>query len=190
MARVPTRSAHTEETMRLQGRCLALLALPALLAAGGCGGPATFVSTEPPPDSVAEAWFGLPVTEVRAAVRQAMLDGGLVIDQPASDATTVVGTRQQVPYVGEGAGELAGGPLPLYRVKVVLSRDGRTHVRATAHAVCPTCDGATPYEWEYPGDLVRDILEGAHRRLGDPGARFNYPPRFRPARWRPPRPHR
>ncbi len=175
--------------MAPQARCPALLALLALLAAGGCGGTATFVSAEPPPDSVADAWFGRPVTEVRAAVLQAMLDGGLVIDQSASDAATVVGTRQQVPYVGEGAGELAGGPLPLYRVKVVLSRDGRTHVRATVHAVCQACDGATPYEWEYPGDLVRDILERAHRRLGDSAARFEYPPRFRPTRWRPPRPH-
>jgi hypothetical protein len=100
----------------------------------------------------------------------------------------VVGTKQQVPYVGDGAGAPAEGPLPVYRLRATIARRGSdTHVRATIAAVCQTCDGKTPYEWEYPGDLLRKVLEGARRDLNEKRVRVSYPPRYKPVRWRPPR---
>ena len=168
---------------------VAALAVCAFLpvALGGCGGPGTFISATPPPDVSADAWYKSSVPAVRAAIRQAMLNARITVDPAGDDAGAVVGTKQQVPYVGKGAGEPAPGPLPVYRFSVTITRQGDTHVRTSVDVVCPTCGGKVPYEWEYPDDLLRDIFDGARRILSEKRTRVNYPPRYRPVRWRPPR---
>jgi hypothetical protein len=158
----------------------------ALLLAAGCGGPATFVSPDPPPDTTADAWFLSGVPAVGAAVRQAMTEHGMAIDAAKSSATVVVASRQQLPYVDESSGRPASGPLPAYRVRAVLSRAGETRVRLTIAADCRACDGATPYEWQYPVDLTRRVFERTRAILGERRPRFAYPPRYRPVRWRRP----
>jgi hypothetical protein len=175
------RAATVVVAARACGLCL-------LLALSGCGAAATFISTTPPPDKTAEAWYGSPVWEVEAAIKQAMRGARIAVDPAAGGPGVVVGTKQQVPYVGRGAGEPAPGPLPVYRVRTVITRPGDvTHVGASIEVVCPSCGSTTPYEWEYPGDLFRDIFEGARRVLSDRGARVSYPPRHEPVRWRPPK---
>jgi len=173
-----------------------LLAIAPALAAGafilvaltGCGGPASFTSTEQPPDSTSEAWYKSPAPAVRAALAGAMVEAGITIDRTVSDTGMVVGTKQQLPYTGRrGPPEPSPGPLPLYRVSATVSKRGDTHVRALFQAVCTSCGGKTPFVWEYPGDVLRDVFEGAGRLLSEKSQRVTYPPRHEPVRWRPPR---
>jgi hypothetical protein len=176
--------------IRSRARILTCLTGSAMLALAlsGCGAAATFTSAVPPPDATAEAWYRSDAPAVRSAIVRAMRDAMITVDPASGDAGTVVGTRQQVPYVGEGGVEPAAGPLPAYRLRVTTARRATdTHVLATVSAVCRTCDGKTPYEWEYPGDLLKDVLEGAREILGEKRVRVSYPPRHRPVRWRPPR---
>ncbi len=159
-----------------------------LATLNGCGGAATFVSTEPPPDVTAEAWYTSSVPQVKAAIGRAMRGARVAVDPDAGGAGTIVGTKQQVPYVGTGAGAPAAGPLPVYRVAVTVRRQGDlTHAGASIEVVCPSCGSETPYEWQYPGDLFRDIFERTRRILSDRGGRTSYPPRHEPVKWRPPR---
>ena len=157
-----------------------------LVALGGCGGTATFVSATPPPQMSAEAWYRNSVPAVRAAVRQAMLDARIMVDPAAGDDATVVGKKQQVPYVGKGAGEPVPGPLPVYRITATITTQGDTYVRASVDVLCPTCNGRVPYEWEYPGDVLRDIFDAASGILNERRGQVSYPPRYKPVRWRPP----
>lgn len=157
----------------------------AAIALAGCGAPATFVSVTPPPDLDADAWYGSSLPAVRTALRRAMVETGLTLGDDAGEAT-VVGLRQQVPYVGEGAGDPVPGRLPVYRLTARLSSEGGTRVRVHVSVVCDVCDGATPYEWEYPGDIVRNVFERTRRMLGERHARYACPERYRPPRWRPP----
>ncbi len=156
-----------------------------LVALGGCGGTATFVSATPPPQMSADAWYRSSVPAVKAAVRQAMLDARIMVDPAAGDDATVVGKKQQVPYVGKGAGEPVPGPLPVYRITATITTQGDTHVRASVDVLCPNCSGKVPYEWEYPVDVLRDIVNGAREFLGEKRVRASYPPRHEPVRWRP-----
>ncbi len=155
------------------------------VALGGCGGTATFVSAMPPPQVSADAWYESSVPAVGAAVRQAMLDARITVDPASGDSATVVGTKQQVPYVGKGAGEPAPGPLPVYRVTATITSQGDTHVGASVDVLCPTCIGKVPYEWEYPGDVLRGIFDRASELLNEKGVRVSSPPRHKPVRWRP-----
>ena len=172
-----------------------LLAIAAALVAGalilaaltGCGGAASFTSTERPPDSTSEAWYESPAPAVRAALAEAMVGAGITIDETAGDAGMVVGTKRQLPYTGRRAPDSPPGPLPLYRVSATVSNRGDTHVRAQFQAVCTSCGGKTPFVWEYPGDVLRDVFEGAGRLLSEKSQRVTYPPRHEPVRWRPPR---
>ena len=160
--------------------CVAL----ALLA--GCAGPATFVSPEPPREAYVDAVFPRTIERVRVAVREAMIGSGLTIVPEETSRTVVVAERTQVPYIGEDAGAPAAGPLPVYRVRAALSARGPdTHVRVAVVPRCPACDGSTPYEWEYPVDLIRSVLDATRSKLGHRGPRIQYPPRFVPRRWRP-----
>ena len=165
---------------------LAFSALALLWAGSGCAGPARFVSPEPPPDTTAEAWFASGPPAVRAALVAAMESQGIAIDAAACSPTTVVGVRHQLPYVDETSGGPARGTLPAYRLRAVLERRDHTHVRLTVRVHCPACDGVTPYEWEYPGDVIRRVLDRVRRALGERRPRFAYPARYRPAPW--PRP--
>ncbi|MFH1690833.1 MAG: hypothetical protein ABIE42_11475 [Candidatus Eisenbacteria bacterium] len=184
MSQLTTATGRAARVVVAAGACGLFL----LLALSGCGAPATFVSTTPPPDMTAEAWYGSSVPEVRAAISKAMRGARIAISPDAGGAGTIVGTKQQVPYVGRGAGEPAPGRLPVYRVRTTITRPGDvTHVRASIEVVCPSCGSKTPYEWEYPGNLFRDIFEGTRRILSDRKARVSYPPRHEPVRWRPPR---
>lgn len=166
---------------------VSLLAACAVLpmALGGCGGTATFVSAHPPPRVSADAWYESSVPVVRDAVWQAMLAGRIAVDPDRSDGTTVVGTKQQVPYVGKGAGEPAPGPLPVYRITATITDQGDTHVRTSIDVLCPNCSGKVPYEWEYPVDVLRDIVNGAREFLGERRVHASYPPRHEPVRWSP-----
>ncbi len=155
------------------------------VALSGCGSTATFVSVTPPPQVSADAWYESSVPAVRDAVWQAMLAGRIAVDPDRSDGTSVVGTKQQVPYVGSGAGEPAPGPLPVYRITATITNQGDTHVRASIDVLCPTCGDNVPYEWEYPVDVLRDIVNGAREFLGEKRVRASYPPRRKPVRWRP-----
>jgi hypothetical protein len=133
---------------------------------------------------LAEAWFDSPVQAVRDAMAVAMARAGIAIE---GDDAELVGVKQQVPHVGRGAGEPAPGPLPVYRIRVTFARDGGTRVRARLEPVCPACNGKTPYVWQYPGDLLRDVFEETRQALGEREARFSYPARHKPVRWRPPK---
>jgi hypothetical protein len=156
------------------------------LSTAGCG-PATFVSTQPPPDVHAEAWFRSPVAKVESALRQAMSEDGLSLE-PEDAAAVVVGVKQQLPYVDEESGQPASGPLPVYRLRATITRADETRVEIVLDPKCVACDGQTPYEWEYPCDVIRSILDRTRRILRENRARVSYPPRYRPARWhRPPR---
>jgi hypothetical protein len=118
-----------------------------------------------------------------------MLRSGLTLFPGEGDPDALIASRQQVPYVGRGAGPPAPGPLPVYRVTATITRQDDTHVRVSLDVVCPACNGKVPYEWQYPGDLLREVLDGARRILSEKDARVSYPPRHRPARWRPPKRH-
>ena len=159
------------------------------VALGGCGGTATFVSATPPPDVSADAWFSSSVPAVKRAVASAMLRAGLTLFPGEGDVDTLIGSKQQVPYVGKGGGEPAPGRLPVYRVTATFTRQGDTHVRMSIDVLCPTCNGKFPYEWQDPSDLLRDVFDGARRTLNEKQTRVSYPPRYRPVRWRPPRRH-
>ncbi len=171
----------------MTGRVAVLVALASLAMLAGCGGPATFVSADPPVTTQAEAWFVSPVAAVQSALRQAMKQEGLET-VPAPKDADVLGVKRQIPYVDEESGAPADGPLPVYRVAAFLRRNGKTHVRLVLTPECRACDGSTPYEWEYPGDVLRGVLERTRGILSEQGARFVYPERFRPVVWR--RPHR
>lgn len=152
----------------------------------GCAGPATFVSPEPPHEAHADALFPRTIERVRAAVAETMVESGLTIVPEETSRTVVVAEKTQLPYIGEDAGAPAAGPLPVYRVRAALSRRAAdTHVRVAVLPQCAACDGSTPYEWEYPVDLIRSILEQTRSKLGHRGPRIHYPPRFVPRRWRP-----
>ncbi len=163
-------------------RALALIGTAFILS--GCAGPSTFVSSEPPPETAADAWFLSGIPAVRAAVRQAMIDHGVTLDAAKSGPTVLVGSKEQLPYVDEETGEPAAGPLPVYVVRAAISRPGDTHVRLQVRAECGACDGETPYVWEYPSDLIRAILEETRTALHERHPRIVYPPRYRPPRWR------
>lgn len=154
------------------------LAIAASVAlAAGCGGPARFVSPHPPPDAVAHAWFVRDVPAAHAALIAAMERRGMAVDASASSPAVVVAVKHQLPYVDAVSGEPAKGPLPAYIVRAELSRDaGRTHVIMAVRADCPSCDGATPYEWERPTDLALRLLRHTASLLGERRARFAYPP--------------
>jgi hypothetical protein len=159
--------------------------LAAVVLTAGCAGPATFVSPDPPNDVRVEAWFPKPIERVRGAVADAMVHSRVSIVAGKSTPTLVVGEKPQLPYIGEDAGAPASGPLPVYRVRAALSRRGvDTHVRVSVDPSCPACDGQTLYEWEYPVELVRNILEGTRSKLGGRAPRISYPPRFVPPRRR------
>lgn len=161
------------------------VACAALTLAVGCAGPSTFVSPDPPRGTHADARFPNKTEEVRLAVTQAMVVAGMSIVPGESTSTATVGEKHQLPYIGEDAGEPAAGPLPVYRMRAVLSRRGvDTHVRVAVEPHCPACNGTTPYEWEYPVELIRTVLERTRKTLGHRGPRIHYPPRFVPRRWR------
>jgi len=158
-----------------------------LVGLGGCGAPATFISAAPPPDVTAEAWYESPPQAVRNAIAEAMAKARIAPDASASEQDVLAGTKQQVPYVGKGAGEPAPGPLPVYRIRMTITEAGDTHVRADIDVVCPTCTGTVPYVWEYPGHLLRSVIEGAQQILGEKQGRASYPARHEPVKWRCPR---
>jgi hypothetical protein len=160
---------------------IAATAFGLFVALLGCGVPATFVSPVPPSDAGADAWFAGPVKEVRQAFRQAMLDAGMSIDIGRSSPMMLVGLRQQVPYVdGDSEGPATGSP-PIYVMRVELSRPAaETHVRMIVDVQCPSCDGTSPYVWEYPADLIRNVIEHARDTLREQSPRINYPTRYRP----------
>jgi len=161
------------------------IACAAVVLAAGCAGPSTFVSPDPPAGTHAEAWFPKPMERVRQAVAEAMVLAGMSIVPGESTPTAAVAEKPQLPYIGEDAGAPASGPLPVYRMRAVLSRRGvDTHVRVAVEPSCPACDGATQYEWEYPVELIRSVLERARSTLGHRGPRIQYPPRFIPRRRR------
>lgn len=155
---------------------LALLLLTALIL-GGCAGGATFVSTAPPPDTSGDAWFVAGAQRVRNAVARAMQDRGFAIDGETSGPALVVGRRTQ--RLAETADAVEP---PVYTLRCVIARQGNTHVRATIDPTCPACDGATEFVWDYPADLLRDVLERTRTLLGERRARVDLPPRYRPPR--------
>ena len=170
---------------RVSVRMVIAAAVVALAAVAGCGGTATFVSAEPPPDTAADAWFLSGVPAVRSALRQAMTEHGMSVDPKTSSPSVVGAFKPQLPHVDEASGAPAAGPLPTYRIRATLSRARETHVRLLVKAECPACDGLTPYEWQYPGDVVRSVFERTRSILGERRPRFAYPPRYRPPRWAP-----
>lgn len=156
----------------------------ALLLASGCAGPSTFVSPQPPPETHADAWFLSDMPSVHAALRGATVAAGMSIVTEECSATVVVAEKHQLPYIDAEVGAPAAGRLPVYRMRAALSRPGDTHVRVAVRPLCPACDGATPYEWEYPVDLIRTVLEGTRSSLAERRPRLRYPPRYAPPRWR------
>jgi len=176
----------------IPARCTPPLLLSAAFAAcvagalAGCAPSATFVSAEAPPNAAVDVAFANGIPAVSDALRRAMGRSGITV-KPGLDDARVVGVRQQVPYVGAGATDPAPGELPVYRVTATVTRREVTRVRAIVEVLCPACDGTTPYEWEYPTDVLRHVIDGAREILRERGGRVAYPPRHRPARWRPPR---
>lgn len=169
----------------MRGTLTVSAALLAALCLSGCAGPSTFVSPTPPPDTEAQAWFKSDVPAVRAALARAMVETDLPLDHDASGPRLVVASRQQVPHV-RGAAAPAPGPLPTYTLRARLSPADGTHVEATVTVDCPSCNGTSAYEWEYPGDLVKEVFQATRQILGERSPRFRHPPRFRPTPWRPP----
>ncbi|MBD3366607.1 MAG: hypothetical protein GF405_00365 [Candidatus Eisenbacteria bacterium] len=157
----------------MRTRMIPLLFMAAL-AAGGCAGGSTFVSTTPPPDTSGDAWFIADAPRVRNAVARSMQEHGFALDAGTGGAV-VAGTKPQL--VAEG--RPADGR-PVYRLRCIITRQGDTHVRATVAPQCAVCDGTTEFEWEYPADLVRGVLERTRTLLGERRARIDYPPRYRP----------
>jgi len=158
------------------------LAAAGVLAAAGCGGPATFVSTAPPPETSADAWFVCPPAKVRGAVRQAAVESGFSLN-PGGPDHLVTGTKQQMPYIDEETSKPTTGPLPLYELTARITREEKTHIRLSIDPVCTACDGQTPYEWEYPVDLLRDIMQRTTGLLRGSKSRIVYPGRYRPPEW-------
>ena len=161
---------------------LLLLTFPFLTS---CAPSATFVSAEPPHDVEVSASFTSGAPAVTNALRLALGRSGITPDPVDAAENRVIGVRQQVPYVGAGASNPAPGQLPVYTVTAVVTPGERTHVRLSVIVQCPACDGSTPYEWEYPVDVVRNVLERTRRMLGERGTTVDYPPRHRPTAWRP-----
>jgi hypothetical protein len=158
----------------------------ALALAAGCAGPSTFISPNPPAPVEVDAFFPNGLPAVRAAVTQAMDLAGLAPVPGESSPTVAVAEKHQLPYIAEDVGAPVAGPLPAYRMRAMFSRRGaETHVRVVVEPQCPACNGTTPYEWEYPVDLIRRVLERARSTLRPHGPRIDYPPRFVPRRWRP-----
>lgn len=152
----------------------------------GCAGPSTFVSPDPPDGAQVDTWFPRPMERVRSAIAQSMSEARLSITVAEGGPTVVAAEKHQLPYIAEDAGAPPTGPLPVYRMRAILSpRSAGTHVRVTVEPSCPACNGTTPYEWEYPVDLIRDVLERTRSALGHRGPRIDYPPRFVPRRRRP-----
>jgi hypothetical protein len=168
-------------------RAAALFFVAMLSLAAGCAPSATFVSTEPPPQVEVVADFTSSSTAVTSALRRAMIRSGITLEAAGPERNRVVGVRQQVPYVGGGAVDPAPGRLPFYSVTGVVTVDEQTRVRLTVDARCQTCDGSTPYEWEYPVDVLRAVLERTREALGEGRLRVEYPRRYKPAKWQPPR---
>jgi len=162
------------------GRAEAMVAMAVAVASlAGCAGPATFVASEPPPETGVDAWFASPPAKVRGALAQSMIEEGFSVE-PGASPKAVVGTKRQVPYVDEESVEPASGPIPFYALRAVIARDGETHVRLTVHPECASCDGTSLYEWEYPVDLMRDVVERSRKMLREKRPRVVYPPRYRP----------
>jgi hypothetical protein len=165
---------------------LGVASAAALALACGCAGPSTFVSPDPPAPAQVDASFPNDPAAVHLALSRAMELAGISIVPGESTATVAVAEKHQLPYIAEEAGAPAAGRLPVYRMRALLSRRGvETHVRIVVEPLCPACDGTTPYEWEYPIDLIRSVLERTRSSLGHRGPRIQYPPRFVPRRWRP-----
>jgi hypothetical protein len=160
-----------------------------LAAAWGCGAPATFVSTAPPPDAEGEAWFVSPLPAVRAALERAMIDRGLAVNAEASSPSVLVATKPQPPHITKNVAGPSSGPLPEYRVTATLARARDTHVTVTID-VRYSGDGTFAYEWDYPTDIIRDVFEGAKRTLHEKSPRCRIPGRFKPPRRPPPPPRR
>ena len=59
-------------------------ALSLVVAAAGCGGPARFVSANPPPDTAADAWFRSGIPAVRAALARAVTEAARYMAQKAT----------------------------------------------------------------------------------------------------------
>jgi hypothetical protein len=155
-------------------RALALTLLTALLV-GGCAGGSTFVSTSPPPDAAADAWFVAAPARVRNAVVRAMQEHGFALRETPDDSALVVGTKPQL-----GAEDVRVDDRPLYVMRCVLTRQGNTHVRATVLPQCDACDGEAAFQWEYPADLLSGVLGRTRTLLGERTARVVSPPRYRP----------
>lgn len=166
---------------------LAIVLIAAGLAAG-CGAPATFVSDVPPPDVETEIHFDSTLARVRSAIRVSALRNGLTIDEPRSTTAVVVASLHQLPYVGEGVLEPASGRLPFYVLTARLSSTGATGTDvAIGVEVRHVGDRGAPYEWRYPTDVLRSVLDDARKTLRE-RARCRLPDRYRPtARWEPPR---
>lgn len=181
--------AHTRARRPGPGSAAAALvgAASLFVSLSGCGVPATFTSAVPPPDVTAEAWYESPAPAVGDALAEAMVQAAITIDASAGDPRELVGSKQQVPYVGRGAMEPTPGPLPIYRFRMSVDGTGGTHVRANIDVVCPACSDDAPYVWEYPDDLLRNVFEGARELLGEKRIRASYPPRHKPVEWRCPR---
>ena len=174
-AKHPLREAH----LRARARAGAFLALGAAALLAGCGIPATFVSTETPPEACAEAWYKSAPGAVSSALVESMMDADVTV--MGADAAVVRGLRQQVPFVDDDVAEPASGRLPHYEFVARLHGDDRgTYVHAHVVPTCEACDGETAYEWEYPSDLLRGILRAAARRLGERSPRFEFPERCSP----------
>jgi hypothetical protein len=152
--------------------------VPVLLAAvvaGGCAGGATFTSTDPPPETTADAWFIASQPRVRNAAARAMQEHGFALD-PDGGPALVVGTKAQRPADGQASSEKS----PTYLLRIVITREGDTHARATVLPECALCDGSREFEWEYPADVLRGVLERTRDLVGERRARLVLPPRHRP----------
>ena len=168
--------------MSAQFRPLAASAVVAVALLAGCGGPATFVSADPPPATTASAWFAAGVPAVRDALARAMASEGLTLDSTGG-TTLLIGSKHAVPYIDDETTTPVAGPLPLYVLEATLARPKETHVRLV---LLVRDDGRpnVPFEWEYPSDLIRGVLDRARDHLREPRARYDVPPRYRAPRWR------
>ncbi len=162
-------------------RLIAVVVLSAL-ALGGCAGGSSFTATSPPPDTSADAWFVASPERVRNAVARAMEEQGFALMTDPDTGAILRGTKPQLVADGRPVEQM-----PIYVLRARVTKEGNTHVRATVSPECPVCDGVTEFEWEYPTDLLRDVLGRTRALLGEGTARLSYPPRYRPPiRRRPP----
>jgi len=162
-------------------RVLAAACAVALLA--GCGGPATFVSLDPPPATTADAWFAAGAPAVRDALLLALTSEGFSLD--SGGPKTLVATKHAVPYIDEETAAPVSGPLPVYVLEGTVARPNQTHVRLVL-SVRHQGTRDAPFEWEYPTDVLRAVLDRTRDALREPRARYHLPPRFRAPRWRRP----